>query len=38
MKKTYLSPRLTVYGTVATITKIGGSSITDVIAGLPTIF
>jgi hypothetical protein len=37
MKMSYSSPKLTVHGSAAAITRIGGYFLTDIIAGLPTL-
>jgi hypothetical protein len=38
MKKAYSAPRLTVHGDIATVTRIGGDWLTDVVGALPTFF
>ena len=37
MKANYSRPTLTVYGTIAEVTHAGGITLTDIIAGRPTI-
>ncbi len=37
MKKSYSTPRLTVHGSVAKITRVGGRFLNDFFAGFPTL-